>query len=133
MSDKTIQAQLRDVRQQLAEALKQRDQLSVTILELQSQANALSAILTRDRLVSSTQKPEQGSIGLTEMIRTVMRLSAQPMTPAQIKNTLTVMGFNFSGFSNSAAVVHSTLKRMESSGELVYMESKGYRLRNVLY
>lgn len=133
MNEKSIREALRETRQKLAGAIRQRDQLNVTILQLQNQAASLSKVLVRDALIGKQQHAEESALGLTEMIRTVLRLTAQPMTAADIKRTLTVMGFDFGNFSNPSAAVHNTLKRMVTTGELVYMDAKGYRLKNVLY
>ena len=65
-------------------------------------------------------------IGLTAAIRLVMRSStAQPVyTPSVVLAVLRAMGFDFSEYSNPAAVVHTTLKRLAASGELIYVPSK---------
>jgi|SRR5882724_3676842 len=133
MAEKSVREALHDTERRLAAAVRQRDQLNVAIVQLQSQVKALSKVLIADAITSRRKQIEDAAVGLTEMIRTVIRLTAQPMTAADIKNMLTVMGFDFSNFSNPSAAIHSTLKRMVSSGELIYMDAKGYRLSSAPY
>jgi hypothetical protein len=130
--NKGVREKLKSLESQLSAAIQKRDHLNVEIVQLQSQIKALSRALITDALISRRKQIEDASIGLTEMIRTVLRLTAEPMQPPQIKNVLTVMGFDFSNFSNPAAAVHSTLKRMASNGELV-MDARGYRLAIIAY
>jgi hypothetical protein len=132
-SDKHLEQAIHEARQRLGDALRQRDQLNVTIIQLESQVKAIEAALIRDSLVKKRRQTEQSAVGLTEAIRTVLRLSGKPMPAAEVKNTLTVMGFDFSNFSNPSAAVHSTLKRMVSAGELSYLGAKTYRLPNAFY
>jgi hypothetical protein len=132
-SNKAVRDKLKALEIELADKVKERDLLNVTIVQLQSQVKALSNILITDALVGRRKELENAAIGLTEMIRTVLRLTAEPMQPAAIKNMLTVMGFDFSSFSNPSAAVHNTLKRMASNGELLYTDAKGYALPGLNY
>lgn len=129
MTDRQLQQAWQAAQGQLVEAVRQRDQLNVTIIRLQNQMRALQAAVIRDKLASRALQQHQALVGLTEAIRTVLRLGAVPMQAGQIKSTLDVMGFDFSSFSHPSAAVHNTLKRMASSGELLYvLAAKTYRM-----
>jgi hypothetical protein len=132
-NNKAVRDKLKTLESELAAAVQQRDLLNVKIVQLQSQVKALSRVVIADALVSRRKQIEDAAIGLTEMIRTVLRLTAEPMQAAQIKNMLTVMGFDLSNFSNPSAAIHNTLKRMVLNGELSYSEARGYCLSTVKY
>jgi len=133
MTDMNIQRALHGAVRELGDAIRQRDQLNVTIVQLQSKVRSLQAALTTDALVARQQQAEQAVVGLTEAIRSVFRLSGKPMTAPEVKNALTVMGFNFAGFSNPSAAIHNTLKRMASTGELVDLGGKTFRFPRAFY
>ena len=119
--------------QQLADAIRRRDLLNVEIVQLQSEVKALSKTLITDALITRKKEIEEVVVGLSEMIRSVLRLTAEPMTAADMKRMLTVFGFDFSRLSNPSAAVHSTLKRMAATGELILDANSKYRLADFRY
>jgi hypothetical protein len=56
--------------------------------------------------------------GLTDACRTVLRNAGQPMSPADVRDRLAVIGFDLSRYSNVLAALHTTLKRLAEAGEL---------------
>jgi hypothetical protein len=116
---------------QLNEAVAQRDAWNVKIMQLQQDLRKLQIAAHQDVMVSNYEKAQEGIIGLSEAIRTVMRRSGQPMTAADVKLALAVTGFDLDRFKNSSAAVHNTLIRMTKAGELQYTPaSQMYRLGN---
>jgi hypothetical protein len=61
--------------------------------------------------------------GLTDACRTVLRNAGQPMTPADVRNRLAVIGFDLSRYANVLAALHTTLKRLAEAGELAVVET----------
>lgn len=119
---------------ELSELVEARDRLNVRIIQTISRLKNVQAVMTVDEKTAQTIR-EKGvtGIGLTEAVRLAMRSStAQPgQKPAVVLAVLRTIGFDFSGYSNPSAAVHTTLKRLADSGELVYMPSKkAYRYRS---
>ena len=56
--------------------------------------------------------------GLTDACRTVLRTSTFPMTPAEVRDRLTGIGFDLATYSNPLAAIHTTLKRLTEADEL---------------
>jgi hypothetical protein len=56
--------------------------------------------------------------GLADACRTVLRNAGQPMSPADVRARLAVVGFDLSRYSNVLAALHTTLKRLAEAGEL---------------
>jgi hypothetical protein len=108
---------------ELKQALAERDRQNVRIIQLQNDVQTLYSLIFRDALA----KKQHSMVGLSDAIRSVVRLSAKPMTAASVKNTLQLLGFDFSEFSNPSAGVHNTLRRLAGTGELHYSsKSKTY-------
>src|SRR5437588_7982619 len=95
-TDKAIRESLQQREQQLADAIRKRDLLTVEIVRLQSEIKALSRTLIADALVHRTKEIKETVVGLSDMIRSVLRLTAEPLTAAQVKGMLTISGFDFS-------------------------------------
>jgi|SRR5579864_839668 len=114
-----IQAKMKD----LQDALYARDEWNRRIIQLQADLKNLNALHMQDVV----QQQQQSLVGLTEAIRSVVRLSNTPLTAAEVKDRLDWMGFDFSSFKNASAAVHNTLKRMVEQRELVYLKgTKAY-------
>jgi hypothetical protein len=133
MQRKDIQSLRKQLEQELSELVAQRDLINVRIIQTMSRIKNVHAVMAVDERTAQTIR-EKGisGIGLTEAVRLVMRSStAQPVQTANVVlAVLRTMGFDFSQYSNPAAAVHTTLKRLVESGELVYTPSnKGYRSR----
>ena len=128
--EKSIQDMLVDAEKDLADMLRRRDELNVSIIQMQSQIGALKVLSYRNAIAARVENQKQSLVGLTEAIRSVLRLRNAPMTAGDVKNALDLLGFNFAGFSNSSAAVHNTLKRMADTGELTVDAAKAYRLKD---
>ncbi|MFI5095636.1 MAG: hypothetical protein ACHQIK_19575 [Candidatus Acidiferrales bacterium] len=113
----------------VAAKLKQRDQLNVALIQAQNQVQALRTLVARNALAAHAENQQQALVGLTEAIRSVLRLRNVPMTAGDVKNALDLLGFDFGGISNASAAVHNTLKRMTDTGELTFIPAtKVYRI-----
>ena len=58
------------------------------------------------------------SWGLTDACRTVIRSAGVPMTPSQVRDRLSAIGFDLAPYANALAAIHTTLKRLNDAGEL---------------
>jgi hypothetical protein len=56
--------------------------------------------------------------GLTDACRTVLRSAGGPMTAAELRDRLAVIGFDLSRYANALAALHTTLKRLAEAGEV---------------
>jgi len=56
--------------------------------------------------------------GLTDACRTVLRNAGGPMTAAEVRDRLAVIGFDLSRYGNALAALHTTLKRLAEAGEV---------------
>jgi hypothetical protein len=122
MVDTRYAADIVQVRRELDAAIEERDRANVKIISLQAKLRALYALSDQDSLTPDDDEV----VGLTEAVRSILRLAGRPMQANEVKTNLDVMGFNFRGVSNASAAVHNTLKRMRGTGELTYTEGKGY-------
>src|ERR1700675_3310954 len=105
-----IKSILENSKKDLAELVRQRDQLNVAIIQLENQVQSLSAIVWRDELTQlQSGKFRQSLVGISEAIRSVLRLKNKAMTASDVKADLEMMGYNFKGFTNPSAMVHNTL------------------------
>jgi hypothetical protein len=56
--------------------------------------------------------------GLTDACRTVVRTAPAPMTAADVRDRLAVIGYDLGIYANALAAIHTTLKRLAEAGEL---------------
>jgi hypothetical protein len=128
--EQTIQEMLAAAEQDLVDKIRQRDELNLKIITIQNQVGSLRSLTARNSLASRfLQAGKPPLVGLTDAIRSVLRLQHKPMSAGKIKTLLDVLGFNFLGISNASAAVHNTLKRLAESGEVIYTPAtKTYRI-----
>jgi len=60
-------------------------------------------------------------LGLTDAVRLVVRGAGVPMTPIEVRDRLTGIGFDTSKYVNDLAAVHTILKRLNQAGELRFI------------
>lgn len=119
-----VQGALDESTEQLHQLIHQRDQLHVQIIKLQEQIRSLRSVALREQL---TQE-QDAIVGISDAIRSILRLKNVPMTAADVKADLEMMGYNFAGLANPSALVHNTLKRMIGMYEVSYdPRSKTYQ------
>jgi hypothetical protein len=124
----TIEELLAAAETDLAQKVRQRDELNVAIIQAQQQVGALRSLTYRNSLALTLRNEGQALVGLTEAIRSILRLRNIPMKAGEIKGSLDLIGFNFGGISNPSAAVHNTVKRMAETLEICVDESKAYSM-----
>jgi hypothetical protein len=124
-----IQTALRTLRRELAQVTGERDRLTVKAVRIEQNIRNLNSLLVREAVLDGYRKFT--AIGITEALKTVLRTHGKPMTPADVKLGLELMGFDLERFKNPSAAVHNTLKRMHGTGELMFdPRDKTYQLHN---
>jgi hypothetical protein len=116
-----IKSRLQRSKAQLAEFIRQRDQLNVAIIQLQNEIRALSTVVWREEITKRQTELKQVVVGISDAVRAVLRLQNKPMSAGHVKDALDMMGYDFRDLANPSAVVHNTLKRMAGTGELVFV------------
>ena len=61
------------------------------------------------------------SWGMTDGIRFILRRAKRPMTAVDVREELANWGFDMSRYSNDLSVIHTTLKRLNQSGEIRFV------------
>ena len=59
--------------------------------------------------------------GLTDACRSVLRYGGHAMTPIELRDRLTSIGFDMSRYANDLAAVHTILKRLNEAGEVRFI------------
>lgn len=111
---------LEKMQRDLAELVRERDTLNARIIEHQAQIRSLSSAILRTEITQRRIDHQQALLSLTDAIRTVLRLQRRPMTAADVKGAMDMLGYNFQGMNNPSSVIHNTLKRLAGTGELKY-------------
>ena len=127
-------ARLRAAQQELAELIHGRDRLNLQILQKQSEILSLTSLHSQDALTVNYENQAQAQVGLTDAIRSVLNIAGKPLTAAEVKTHLGLVGFDFRPFVNPSAAVHNTLNRLVKQGEFQYMPpgSKSFGAPNSL-
>ena len=60
--------------------------------------------------------------GLTDACRVVLKNAGTPVTPTEVRDRLESIGFDLAKYSNSLAAVHTVLKRLNESKEVLFVE-----------
>jgi hypothetical protein len=60
-------------------------------------------------------------LGLTDGCRMVLRAAASPLTAVEVRAQLAAMGLDLSRYENDLAAIHTTLKRLNQSGEVRFI------------
>ena len=127
MTEKEILDEIAALEARLRDKIAERDQLNIEAIQLEEKIRNLTALFIRDAI---TEKGKQlTAVGLTEAINILLRKHGKPMTAADVKLGLELLGFELKRFKNPSAAVHNTLIRMAGAGQLVYgADSKTYAL-----
>jgi hypothetical protein len=60
-------------------------------------------------------------LGLTDGCRMVLRAAGSPLTAVEVRAQLAAMGIDLSRYENDLAAIHTTLKRLNQSGEVRFI------------
>jgi hypothetical protein len=108
-----------DYRRALEAAVQEYEALGLKRREVdQRLAEVAQTIGTLSRLCGLTPTVP---MGLTNAIRLVVRGAGQPMTPIDVRDRLRAIGFDVTKYTNELAAVHTILRRLNDSGELLFI------------
>jgi hypothetical protein len=126
---------LEAARQELAELEDERAKIDRRISELQQGIVGLSALAPAE---AGSDKPQSmmdvlagvgADTGLTDATRMITSSFGFPMTPKQVRDALLHLGYDLGGYSNILASLHTIMKRLTKSGELInVVDDKGNEL-----
>ncbi len=109
---------------ELADLLIQREEIEIDIAKKRYQIAALMALTEQNEEIDQVVGMTLG--GLTEAVLAAFRSEAyKPITPVQVKERLTQLGFPVEHYKNVMAAIHTILKRLYESEkiEMVFMSS----------
>ena len=109
-----LQKALVHVQAQIVTKTRARDTLNAELAQLQATAIGLQNALGQQI---------KAEIAWTNLVRTVIYNSPeQPMTAAQVRDTLQSWGYNFDGIQNPLAFINTCLQRLAEQGQIVRSE-----------
>jgi hypothetical protein len=104
-----------EYRHALDAAIKEYESLGEQRREIDGRLSQLAqTIATLSRLLGLTPTVP---LGLTDACRLVLR-AGLPMTPIEIRERLAAIGVDLSIYSSELSAIHTTLKRLNESGEI---------------
>lgn len=116
MTDDFYKEAIRAATEELNEVLERHRKDKERIAQLRASILSLSRLcgdIPYDDLTEMLQEP-----GLTDAIRGVFQESGKELTPVEVRQELLLSGYNLSEYNNVLASIHTTLKRLVSSGEI---------------
>jgi hypothetical protein len=120
MNQANYKSALQAARDEMEELLRQRTRTDARLGQLKQTIETLSALVGEQPAETANLPGELfGESGITGAIRLLFQRSKIPLTPVQIRTELTNHGFDLSDYVNAMAVIHNTLKRLNSQGELI--------------
>jgi hypothetical protein len=120
MNNEIYRKALDEARAEMAETLRMREKIEERLTHLKSTIDVLSALLQEPPKLDQDDSPEMlDSVGISEAIRQVLKDADVGLMPNQVKAKLSDAGFDLSKYANPSAVIHNTLKRLETQGEVV--------------
>ena len=112
-----------DYRRALEAAAREYEQLGAERQRIDQRLGELAhTIGTLSRLCGITSSVVWG---LSDACRTVVRNAGVPLTVPEIHDRLGQIGVDLSAYSNSLAVVHTTVRRLHDAGELRMVNGMG--------
>lgn len=66
--------------------------------------------------------------GLTDACRTILRNAGIPMSPTEVRDRLSGIGFDLTKYANELAAIHTVLRRLNESGEARFVAASGKHL-----
>lgn len=125
MFDRTrYKKELKEAQGLLSELLKERSLLDERIARLRQDIGSLAQLAGQQQ--GTTLMEYMLGMGLSEACLEVLRASSEPLTAADVRDKLELIGFDTSQYSNILASIHTTLRRMtDDDGEAEETEKDG--------
>lgn len=103
---------------EVADLVKQREELDKRITQLKEAADTLTVVMGIPPEFDETAYGTVLEMGISDAIRHLLKSAQVPLTPGEIKARLIARGFDMSSYANPGAVIHNTLKRLEVQEEI---------------
>lgn len=105
---------------QLSHLVRARRDLDAKILRLQRQLRLTAAQSPwKGQRVTSAPSPGMGSVGITDAVRRVLLSYPIWLTPVSVRDLLPCVGFDADRYKHPLASIHSILRRLVATGEVV--------------
>ena len=109
-----------DYRQALDAAIREYEALGAQRREIDERLEQLAQTIgTLNRLCGFVSTVQWG---LTDACRVVLKNAGRAMTPIEVRDRLEAIGFDLGRYTNSLAAVHTVLKRLNQSQEVLFVE-----------
>jgi hypothetical protein len=107
-------------RQALDAAIREYETLGAQRREIDERLEQLAQTIgTLNRLCGFVSTVQWG---LTDACRVVLKNAGQAMTAMEVRDRLESIGFDLAKYANSLAAVHTVLKRLNQSQEVLFVE-----------
>jgi hypothetical protein len=111
----TAKAELGTLREQKAVLERNLEAREREIAELTRTVNFLAQMLGEQPEPVDADSPPGG---MTECIRDILRNATEPLTAAEIRESLEALGFDMKSYSNPLATIHTVLRRLGEANEV---------------
>jgi hypothetical protein len=109
-----------EYRQALEAAIREYESLGAQRREIDERLEQLAQTIgTLNRLCGFVSTVQWG---LTDACRVVLKNAGRAMTPMEVRDRLQAIGFDLDRYTNSLAAVHTVLKRLNQSQEVLFVE-----------
>lgn len=110
-------------REALAAAIREYEELGARRRDLDDRLTQLAQTIgTLTRLLGLTPTVP---LGMTDACRLALRGAGVPLTPVEVRDRLLSIGVDLSAYSNDLSVIHTTLKRLNESGDIRSVSKHG--------
>jgi hypothetical protein len=124
MNSENYRKAMEDGQKELEHWLRVRIEIDQRIAQLKSTVALLGGLIgDAPRITAAESTEELVDMGISDAIRQVLREHMQSLTPGEIKVLLAQAQFDLDKYVNASAVIHNTLKRLESQGEIASITS----------
>ena len=128
MTSANLKAALEEARQQLANAVQELHKWNFEVYRLQGLVKTLAANVHDAEKAEAIQQWMQYQMTVTDAIESIINNSSSALAPSDVKDNLLFYGYDINRYSNPAALVHQTLKRLAGAGRI--KEFRGRYMRN---
>src|SRR6266705_3544776 len=96
---------LQAAQRELQQAVGQRDQLNLRIVQLHQTIRGLSVRCAMEERNQAVHRAESCAPTVTEMIRAILRMNQRPMSTAEVRDALWASGFDLGQYSNPLGLI----------------------------
>jgi hypothetical protein len=134
MSEDAYLIALQKARAALVQAVHDRDELNLKILQLQQLVKVLTGA-TQNEPPGSNETFENvaATIGFTEAVLTILRNSREELTARNIRDRMVALGYELGKYANPLGFIYSVLGRLEAQGKIRQPAPGTYAICNAFY